>query len=394
MHMSRRGRIHRTVIGPLAVGAALIAVVALTAAPAQAAPSGVSVKLNGSLLTITGDSVANSLTVGNTAAGVITLNGAEVLDGAGTTANVLDIVMDGGAGNDTLRVGETHSAMPGLDFRGGEGNDQLFGGSGSDNLLGGTGGDTLVGNGGVDNLVGDSGNDTATGGPGNDTVSLGADSDQFTWNTGDGNDRVDGDTGTDTLLFNNGDGPLGGLAVVTGVAPRVSISADFGGAGDFHLDVSGFEQMKMNNGNEVRVGDLSGTGVSVLRINFDPHTDGGFDEASVNGTSAADRIRIAGSPTTGVTVFGVPTTVLITGAESLTVIGRDGDDIIDATGLSAGIVNLTEFGDLGAGPVAGNDTLIGTPGHDQLIGGDGTDRFEERGGNDFNDAVPGEVVIL
>ena len=44
-----------------------------------------------------------------------------------------------------------------------------------------------------------------TGGPGDDTVSLGDDSDQFTWNPGDGNDHVDGDAGTDTLIFNGSD---------------------------------------------------------------------------------------------------------------------------------------------------------------------------------------------
>lgn len=47
--MSNRSRIYRTVIGPLAVGTAMIGAAAFTAAPpAQAATAGVTVTLNGS----------------------------------------------------------------------------------------------------------------------------------------------------------------------------------------------------------------------------------------------------------------------------------------------------------------------------------------------------------
>jgi hypothetical protein len=60
--MSNRSRIYRTVIGPLAVGTAMIGAAAFTAAPAQAAPAGVTVTLNGSLLTITGDSACRMST--------------------------------------------------------------------------------------------------------------------------------------------------------------------------------------------------------------------------------------------------------------------------------------------------------------------------------------------
>lgn len=210
--MSTRRTIQRTVLGPLAVSAAAIGGAALTAAPAHATSTGVTVTLAHAELVVTGDASANSLVVGRTVAGLITLNGVPVLGGTATTDTVSDIVMDGGAGNDTLQVDETRGRIPRIQFIGGSGNDQLIGGAGADSLLGGPGADTLVGNGGDDDLVGGAGNDKVIGGPGNDTVSLGEGSDQFTWNPGDGSDKVDGDAGSDTLVFNGSDrAPAGGV---------------------------------------------------------------------------------------------------------------------------------------------------------------------------------------
>ena len=395
--MSSRSRFHRIVIGPLAVGAAVIGAAAFTAAPpAQAATASVTVTLNGSLLTITGDPVANSLTVGRTAAGAITLNGTVVLGGTATTANVLDIVMDGGAGNDTLRLDETNGAMPRIEFHGGDGNDQLFGGSKADSLLGGPGGDTLVGNSGDDNLVGDAGNDKAIGGPGDDTVSLGADSDQFTWNPGDGNDlHVDGDTGTDTLLFNGSDaGETVNVGPVPGDASRARVerftSSDPTRRG---VNFSGFELLKtiMAGGTDlVNVADHDLPGLNVLRVGLGTgQGDHAFVQAFGNGPAGSSGVRVGGSPAAGVTVSDLPATVLITGDTMIVqVAGNSGNDVIDASRLAAGTVTqLIENGN------EGNDKLIGSPGHDQLFGGPGTDRFEERGGNDLTDAEPGEVVI-
>jgi Ca2+-binding RTX toxin-like protein len=186
--------------------------------------------------------------------------------------------------------------MPRIEFRGGDGNDQLFGGSGADSLLGGPGADTLVG-GGDDNLLGDAGNDKVIGGPGDDTVSLGADSDQFTWN------------------------------------PAMS-----------HSDIG------------------------VVRVDLgppsDPRQNRGHDNAAgFTGTDGADRIRISGTPAAGAAVTGLGPTVVLTRAQTLSVVGRGGDDILDASGPAAGTVGVLEE----AGQ-NGNDTLIGSPGRDQLFG--------------------------
>ena len=129
------------------------------------------------MLTINGDSARNALSVGQTTAGVITLNGTPVLGGTVTANNLSRIVVVGGAADDTLQVDETNGVMiPAIKLHGGAGNDQLFGGSGADTLDGGPGVDTLVGNAGADTLLGGAGNDKAIGGPGIDTVDLGEDS--------------------------------------------------------------------------------------------------------------------------------------------------------------------------------------------------------------------------
>lgn len=71
--------------------------------------------------------------------------------------------MDGGAGNDTLYMGDRPFILKGR-----EGNDILYGGVGPDNLEGGEGSDILEGGVGPDTLEGEGGNDILTGGLGSD----------------------------------------------------------------------------------------------------------------------------------------------------------------------------------------------------------------------------------
>ncbi|MEU5879156.1 hypothetical protein [Spirillospora sp. NPDC047279] len=384
----------------LASGVALGAAF-LGGAPAHAATT---VAFSGGVLSIAGDTAANSLTVGRTPAGVITLNGApvQVPGDDPTTANVQRVHIDGGDGGDTLRLDETGGPMPPGEFIGGEGDDALTGGSRADILSGGAGLDALFGKGGDDTMTGGIGNDKATGGPGIDTVALGAGGDEFTWNAGDGNDRVTPDADRDTLLFNTGPEELVNI-VPRGPRAFVVIPPDpFSPPGTslkVDMDISGFELVKLNipdfvqqpDGSihrEVRINDAPGAGLAVVKVNFAPHAGpvAPFNELLFRGTLGADRIRLAGSPATGVEVFGVSQTVLANQVAAFTVFGGDGDDVIDANGLSAGTTTLREFG--GGNPFDsghlndGNDTLVGTPGDDSLVGGTGLNTYDGRGGND------------
>ncbi len=67
---------------------------------------------------------------------------------------------------------------------------------------GGAGNDTLLGSNGVDLILGGDGNDFIDGQQGNDVALLGAGNDVFRWDPGDGSDIVEGQAGRDTLLFN------------------------------------------------------------------------------------------------------------------------------------------------------------------------------------------------
>src|SRR5215467_13013613 len=102
------------------------------------------------------------LDIGTTENLVLNANGGDdVITASNGLAGLIQLTLDGGAGNDTIT--------------GGDGNDVLFGGDG---------------------------NDVVAGGRGNDTAFLGTGDDTFVWNPGDGSDTVEGQAGFDTLLFN------------------------------------------------------------------------------------------------------------------------------------------------------------------------------------------------
>jgi Ca2+-binding RTX toxin-like protein len=346
------------------------------------------------VLSINGDAVSNSLNVGRTADGVITLNGVIVLDGQATVDNVDIIGMDGGAGNDTLRIDESNGTMPPAKLVGGVGNDQLTGGSGDDIIDGADGADSILGNAGDDIIDGGAGNDKVIGGPGDDTVDLGADADEFTFKTGEGDDvKVDGGSEKDTLRVIGSDGVDGVVASTDFNDDSQAFVSLFQVPGATEtMNFAGFEALKIELGggaDVASVGDLSTVGMVVTRVSMDPAagSDGARDKVDVDGQLLRpNRIRVSGSPATGVTVSDLGTTsVLIAGAEALTVVGGVGPDIFDASRLAAGTVELTEFGDIGAA----GDVLIGSPGNDTLRGGPGDDRYECRGGIDNVDLRAG-----
>src|SRR5437763_9287149 len=99
----------------------------------------------------------------------------------GTTEN---LVLNANGGDDTFTAGNGLAPLIQLTVDGGAGNDAITGGDGADVLLGGDG------------------NDVVTGGRGNDVALMGGGDDTFVWNPGDGSDTVEGQAGQDALLFN------------------------------------------------------------------------------------------------------------------------------------------------------------------------------------------------
>ena len=91
-------------------------------------------------------------------------------------------------------------------------------------------------------------------------------------------------------------------------------------------------------------------------------------------------------------MLGLAAQVNITGAEAandrLTVNALGGDDTVDASGLSAGAIQLTEDGG------DGDDVLIGGAGDDTLLGGAGDDVLIGGPGQDVLDGGPGDNILI
>src|SRR3954470_10361618 len=236
--------------------------------------------------------------------------------------------------------------------------DVIDGGAGNDTIDGGGGDDTLLGGDGNDLLIGGAGNDTVTGGRGNDTALLGTGNDRFIWNPGDGSDIVEGQGGFDTLQFNGAN-----------IAERIDISANGDHArftrdvAAITMDLHGVERIEftaLGGADTVTVNDLSGTGVKQVAVNLAATGGGGDGQADtviVNGTAGDNHISVASSGAS-VVVHGLSAEVTIDGAEAsndtLFIHGLDGNDIINASGLNPGQINLVIDGG------AGNDTITGS----------------------------------
>ena len=157
----------------------------------------------------------------------------------GTTEN---LVVNANGGDDVITAGNGLANLINLTIDGGAGNDTITGGDGNDTLLGGDG------------------NDVITGGRGNDTALLGAGDDTFVWNPGDGSDVVDGQDGIDTLRVQRRQHRRDHRASRP-MAARVSLIRDIG---NVTMDLDNVEQIQFNalgGADKITVNDLTGTDV-------------------------------------------------------------------------------------------------------------------------------------
>ena len=263
----------------------------------------------------------------------------------GTTEN---LVLNANGGDDIITAGNGLAGLINLTIDGGAGNDTITGGDGNDVLIGGDGDDLIIG------------------GRGNDMAQLGTGNDTFVWNPGDGSDVVDGQDGIDTLVFNGAN-----------IAETMSISANHGRVslvrdiGTVTMDLDNIEQIQLNalgGADKITVNDLTGTDVTHVTVDLGTN-DMAADQVTVNGTNGSDQINVVATAT-GVAVTGLPAQVNIDHPEAgdfLTVNSGAGNDTINASSLPAGVIGLTIDGG------AGNDTITGSQGNDVLFGGDGND---------------------
>ena len=284
------------------------------------------------------------------------------------------IVVDGGGGDDTLRIDRSNGVFTDTEST------TLLGGDGNDTLIGDVGAETLDGGAGDDVIDGNQGADTLIGGTGNDTIQ---------WDPGDGSDVVDGGAGVDRLAFNgsnigerfdvsaNGShvrftrnvaaitmdldhletldvAALGGADVLTvhdlTGTDLSTVNPDLGGFGgvddgqpdDVVVPVGTTVGQDPTDGTVTTVTAASGLGAQV-RVHHAAPTDrihvigsGPTDAVTITGTAAADAVNVTANGT-DVAVFPtfgtiVGTRVDLTSVPSLVVNLGDGDDTFTATG--------------------------------------------------------------
>ena len=361
---------------------------------------------------IVGTGGADTLTLGDTSAGVRTVNGLNgdnsVLADAGSVTGAV-VLIDGEGGFDTL-VALNYTAT----IRGGDGNDRifhaasgftntaLFGNFGSDTITataqvafiaGGDnsndGHDSLRGSNFPDLIFGNGGNDTINGGLGDNTLVAGFGDDSIIAGDGTGADLVFGNEGDDTIDVRPGTGLL------------------FGGQGnDSVLVLSGQGQFFLNEGNDT---------FSALGSNTSPLTVvGGNDAADGNdfiltglaadvvlGNGGAD--TIFGGNGNNVLVGGFGADCVAGGNDSDLLFGNQDNDTIflgngeGADTVFAGQGNDCIFGNSGSGRATilgneGNDTFFAEGGADTIAGGAGSDLFRYSESNDDGDGAAGGPI--
>jgi Ca2+-binding RTX toxin-like protein len=281
--------------------------------------------------------------------------------------------VSGNGGNDSIDASGLQTPVK---FRaeGGAADDIIRGSAGDDVLLGGDGQDGIDGNGGADSAF------------------LGAGNDIFIWDPGDGSDLVEGQDGADTLVFRGANTLERFDLSANGERLRLTRSP-----GNIAMDVNDVERVDLiaqGGPDNIFVNDLAGTDVVAVNISLGtgggPNGDQLADAVSVSGSAGADRIVV--TDVAGVAEVIRPTTLVrITGADpefdTLTVNGLAGNDTIDATGLTPGIIQLGALGG------EGDDTLLGGPGEDFFDGGFGNDTLTGGAGDDVLIGGPGVDIL-
>jgi len=344
-----------------------------SAALASGATSGVEVRWNGQLISLTANTTTTTLGTVTVATLPPAIDGNNVLSFTGTGG------VDGlGAVIDNVALTRTAG-----------GADQLLGGAGQDRLLGGGGNDLLLGGDGDDNssfvfsgsitagLFGGAGDDVLDGGAGNDTLDGGAGNDSYLFAAGSGTDTVTIGGGQDDLIFDKiatNQLWLRRIDPTTGLASTTGADLEITAIGlNSTVTVKGWFSASTNQARRLVAGDKMLARADVLPLvtamaavgSAVPAAWPAAPSAELSKAAAAwqgsasyeDRAVITG--TTGIdTMSSDP---LLIGAARFE--GLAGNDTINAVRFKNGV------------ELALNDTLIGGAGADTMTGGAGDDTF-------------------
>jgi Ca2+-binding RTX toxin-like protein len=236
--------------------------------------------------------------------------------GNGGTDTVIDIERVQFGDGEVLQIvtnGATPTAGPGL----------ILGTSGDDVITGGTGGDVIIGGAGNDTLYG---HDVGDG----DTPTAGAsDDDTFIWRVGDGSDVINGGTeganGDTLVIIGNTQAETYRIYTYDEAVARIA----YAGSDENEIVVT----RQVSSGTETIIAEIT----EIEEIVVNGTNVGG------NGQVGSDRFEI----------FGNFETVTSLRPNTITLIGSDGDDVVDISALQS--AHRIVFKSLG-----GNDTIVGT----------------------------------
>ena len=320
------GRMRRRITAALTGAALTTAGLLITAPPASAATTAT---FTNGVLSVSGDSLDNTITISRDAAGQLLVNSGvvPVAGGVPTFANTAQIQVFGLFGNDRLTLDEANGALPRANLFAGSGDDVVTGGSGTDQIFGQAGADSLLGKGSTDFLFGGTEADVLTGGDADDQVFGEEGADRLVWSPGDDTDLDEGGPDTDTVEINGGNG----AETFTTTANGVRVRFDRVAPAPFALDIGTTENVQLN----ANAGDDRFTATGNLAPLTKLIVDAGPGADAVLGGNGAD-----------------------------VVLGGDGADFVDG-----------QQGDDVALLGAGNDTFQWDP-------GDGSDTLEGQGDAD------------
>jgi Ca2+-binding RTX toxin-like protein len=281
----------------LAVTVLAAGVIAGAAVPASAATTA---SFSNGVLTVSGDSAANSIVVSRDAAGRILVNGGAiaVVGGTPTVANTAQVRVFGLAGNDQISLNEANGPLPAANLSGGADNDTLTGGSGNDQLFGQAGSDRMIWNPGDDT-------DLNEGGDGVDAVEVngGNGAEQFTATANGARVRFDRlnpapfsiDIGTSENLVVNMNGGGDSFSASGNLAALIKITVDGGSGTDTLLGGNGNDVLLGGDGGDFVDGnqgdDVASLGAGDDTFQWDP----GDGNDTVEGQAGTDTMRFNGN---------------------------------------------------------------------------------------------------
>lgn len=375
--------------------------------------------------------VANSITLTDTALTTLNVAGANAVTVAGLGATTT--VVNGAASTGGLTAALATTSVG-----------TIIGGAGNDSLTGGASNDVITGN---------AGNDTLTAGAGNDLITAGDGTDRVVFATATNltvADTVIGGAGVDTLAANSADLTAAGVTytnisgmenvevldnlganltlsniqagitgvVLDGTATARTITFDSGvnGAVTLGVQLAGAltvasagagitDSLTINNGAHTGVAAtdnvfngnaLTATGVETLTLNLGTATAAAQTIGAIGGISGTTAVVINGN--NNVTLTGVAT------AGSINASGLTGTAAFSNAGkATSGVTNIvgsanadTIVGSATATSIdggAGNDDITGGAAADYILGGAGNDAINGGAGNDIIHGDAGDDTI-